>query len=93
MDIRVGKVTHYYNHLGVAVLELDGELKLGDTILFLGHTTEFTQEVTSMEINHHKIQSAGPGMEAALKVDDEVRRGDLIYKVVETHNILEDPVK
>jgi len=92
MDIHIGKVTHYYTRLGVAVLELDDELKLGDTVLFLGHTTEFTQEVSSMEVNHHKIQSAGPGMEVALKVDDEVRKGDLIYKVVETHSSLLDPV-
>ena len=91
MDIRIGKVTHYYNHISVAVLELDGELKLGDVILFLGHTTEFTQEVTSLEVSHRKIHSAGSGMEVALKVESEVRKGDLIYKVVETDPVLFAP--
>ena len=84
MDIRIGKVTHYYSHLGVAVLELDEPLQLGDTVLFLGHTTELVQEVTSLEVNHHKIQAALPGQEIAIKVTEAVRAGDLVYKVVET---------
>ncbi len=83
MDIQVGEVTHYYNRIGVAVLDLSGELKIGDAILILGHTTEFTQKVASLEIEHHKVQSAGAGMEVALKVDEEVCRGDKIYKVLE----------
>jgi translation elongation factor EF-1alpha len=87
MDIRIGKVTHYYSHLGVAVLELDEPLQLGDTLLFLGHTTELIQEVTSLEVNHHKIQVAGPGQEIAVKVTDQVRAGDLVYKVVETEAV------
>ncbi len=83
MEIRIGTVTHYYNHISVAVLELSGELKVGDKILILGRTTDFTQVVTSMEIEHHKVSAVGPGMEVALKVADSVRRGDEIYKIVE----------
>jgi translation elongation factor EF-1alpha len=84
MEIRIGKVTHYYNRIGVAVLELEDVIKTGDTIVFLGHTTDFSQEVTSMEIEHHKIQSAGPGMEVALKVGEPVRSGDELFKVIES---------
>jgi U32 family peptidase len=87
MDIRIGRVTHYYTHLGVAVLELDGPLQLGDTVLFLGHTTELIQEVTSLEVNHHKVQAGGPGQEVAVKVIDPVRAGDFVYKVVETEGV------
>ena len=83
MDITVGRVTHYYNHIGVAVLVLSGELKAGDNILIMGKTTELTQGVASLEINHHKIQSASAGMEVALKVDEPVREGDVVYKVVD----------
>lgn len=82
MDIRIGRVIHYYNRIGVAVLELTGELRVGDTILFLGHTTDFVQKVGSMEIEHQKIMSAGPAGEVAVKVDQETRAGDLVYKVV-----------
>jgi len=83
MDIRIGRVTHYYNRIGVAVIELTGELKVGDTITILGKTTEFTQKVFSMEIEHKKQQAVGAGQEVALKVDEPVRAGDLVYKVAE----------
>ena len=53
------------------------------SILILGHSTDLTQPVRSMEINHQKIHAAGPGMEVALKVDEPVRKGDLVYKVVQ----------
>ena len=67
--------------VGVAVLELSGELKVGDMINIQGHTTDLTQQVNSMEIEHHKIQSASAGMEVALKVAGAVRKGDMVYIV------------
>jgi translation elongation factor EF-1alpha len=82
MNLLIGRVTHYFGHLSVAVLELTGELNTGDTIMVLGHTTDLTQHVESMEIEHHKIQVAGPGMEVALQVPEPVRSGDKVYKVV-----------
>jgi translation initiation factor IF-2 len=83
MDILVGHVTHYYNRIGVAVIELRDELKIGDTILLLGHTTDFTQRVASMEINHQRVLEVGAGQEVAIKVDEPVRKLDQVYKVVE----------
>ena len=82
MDILIGKVTHYYNRISVAVVELVGELRVGDQIAILGHTTEFTQPVESLEIEHHKIQIAEAGQEVALKTWEIVRSGDLVYKVI-----------
>ena len=86
MDVRVGKVTHFFNHLSVAVVELSGELKVGDTICILGRITELDQYVGSMEINHQKVTAVGPGMEVALKVAEPVRTGDVVYKVVKTES-------
>jgi hypothetical protein len=83
METRIGHVTHYYNRIGVAVLELTDDLSLGDRILILGHTTDFTQNVDSLEIEHQKVQAASRGMDVALKVKEPVRKGDEIYKVVE----------
>jgi len=83
MEIRIGKVTHYYNHIGVAVLVLTGELKVGETIHVLGRLTDFDQQVGSMEIEHLKVQLVGPGTEVALKVIEPVREGDNIFKLVE----------
>jgi len=79
----IGRVTHYYKRIGVAVLELSGGLKVGDVVHIRGHTTDFTQPVESLEIEHQKIQSVGPGAEIALKVIERVRKGDAIYKVME----------
>jgi len=83
MDIQIGEVTHYYTNLGVAVLKLSDEIKLGDTIRILGHTTEFLQRVESLEINHHKVHYAAPGEDVALEVWDYVRKGDKVFKVLE----------
>jgi len=84
MDTLVGKVTHYFDRIGVAVLDLTAELKVGDYILILGRTTDIAQPVSSMQIDHHQVQSALPGMDVALLVADPVRVGDKIYKVVES---------
>lgn len=83
MDIRIGRVTHYYNRIGVAVIMLSGPIKVGDTIQILGRTTDLTQKVYSIEIEHRKQQAVEAGKEIALKVDEPVRPGDVVYKVAE----------
>ena len=83
MEKLVGRVTHYYNRIGVAVLELNAEIKVGDTVLFLGHTTDFTQRVYSMEINHQPVLAVGAGQEVAVKVDEPVRKLDEVFKIME----------
>lgn len=83
MNIPIGQVTHYYNRIGVAVLRLTGDLKIGDTVLILGHTTELEQRVTSMEIEHQKVEAVQAGQEVALRVEEPVRKGDVVYKILE----------
>ena len=83
MEVQVGKITHFYNHINVAVLDLTGELKVGDIIHILGHITDFEQRVASLEIEHKKVQSVSAGMDVALQVEELVRNGDCIFKVVE----------
>jgi len=83
MEIEVGRVTHYFNHLNVAILEATGDLKVGDVIHILGHVTDFTQPVGSMEINHSKTRTVKPGDSVALQVVDPVREHDRILKIVE----------
>ena len=83
MDIQIGKITHYYDKIGVGVLVVSSELKVSDTIRVLGDETEFTQVVTSMEIEHEKVQSVGKGTEVAIKLRGPARKGDFVYKVVE----------
>lgn len=85
MEQRIGKVTHYFARIGVAVLELEEGLQVGDTIHVRGHTTDFTQQVRSMEIEHRKMQSVGAGADVAVKVEERVREGDAIYKATGEH--------
>ena len=77
----VGKVTHYFSKIGVAVVELTDELKVGDPISIEGTTTNFQQKVSSMQIEHNNVETAKPGDSIGLKVEDRVREGDKVYKL------------
>ena len=80
---RVGVVTGYYARIGVAAVRLSGgALHVGDYVRFRGHTTDFTQAVESLEVEHTPVQQAEPGAEVALKVSERVRRHDGVFRVV-----------
>ncbi len=83
MGDRIGTVTHYFNHLNVAVLTLEQDLRLGDLVQFLGASTDFGQEVTSMQIDHQPVSEVAAGQEVAVRVRRRVRRGDFVYRVTE----------
>jgi len=83
MEVEIGRVTHYYNHLNVAVLKLTDGLKLGDKIHILGHVTDLTERVASMQVNHHTVVWVKPGEDVAIKVNEPVREHDIVYRVVE----------
>lgn len=81
---KVGIVFSYYNKLGVAAVKLtDGSLKTGDMIHILGNTTDFTQRLDSIQIEHSIVKEAKKGQEIGIKVSDKVRPNDMVYKVVE----------
>lgn len=81
MERRIGEITHYFNKIGVAVLDLRDELSVGDRIHVIGHTTDLIQTVDSMEIDREKVETAGPGDDVALKVEARVREGDELFLV------------
>ncbi len=81
-EVLIGKVTDYFAKIGVAALKIEnGELCLGDTIHFSGHTTDFEQKINSMEIEHQAVDSAKTGDAVGIKVKDRVRHNDKVYKV------------
>jgi putative protease len=80
--ILVGEVTHYYQKIGVAVVELQERLSKGDKIEIERKTTKFAQTVTSMQLNHVDIDVAERGQSIGLKVVERVREGDKVYKIV-----------
>ena len=80
-DVEIGKVTHYFDHLNVAVLALTSPLNVGETIHIHGHSTDFKQTVTSLQIEHQSVQSARQGDDVALKVEHIVHPHDKVFKV------------
>lgn len=79
---KVGKVTHYYDKLGVAIVELGGTLSVGDKIKFVkGGEDLFEQKVESIQIEHQKKDSAGKKDVIGLKTNEEVKEGTEVFKV------------
>ncbi len=79
----IGKVTHYFSKAGVAAITItDGELNVGDTIHVVGHTSNFTQTVDSMQVEHAGVPSAKPGDQVGLRVIEHAREHDNVYRVV-----------
>jgi translation initiation factor IF-2 len=80
---RIGVISHFFSHLGVAAIVLEGELVVGDTIHIKGHTSDFTQKVDSIQLEHKDINLAEKGADIGIRVKEHVREHDVVYKVVE----------
>lgn len=78
--VKVGDVSHYFTNIEVAVVEVIDKLKVGDRIAIRGTTTDFTQLVESMQIDHEQVTEAAPGDSIGLVVKDRVRMGDKVFK-------------
>ena len=79
---RIGFVTHYFGEPSVAVVKLEsGMLRIGDTIHFRGHTTDFEQKVESLQVDHAPVTEVGPKDDFGMKVAGHVREHDVVYKV------------
>ena len=79
--MKVGKVTHYYDNIGVAILELSAPLKVGDKIKFEGHGVDFEQKVTSLQVDHKPVEKASKGEMIGMKTDQKVKEGTDVEKV------------
>ncbi len=77
----IGKISHYFGNIGVAIIELSGTLKIKDTIRVLGGETDFTQTVESMEVEHKKMEQVKKGESVGIKLDEKVREGYKVYKI------------
>lgn len=80
-DKQIGKVIHFYDKLLVAIVRLNGELKIGDEIKIVKGDSEFTQKVESMQIEHEPVIEAKKGSEVGMKVDQETQKGAKVYKI------------
>jgi translation elongation factor EF-1alpha len=79
---KIGSVTHYYNKIKVAIIDLSSNLKVGDKIKFVrGGEDLFTQNVDSIQLEHKYIDSASSGDVIGLRVENEVKEGAEVYKI------------
>ena len=82
MDVQIGKVIHYYDKISVAVIEVKEQpLKVGDTVKISGHDKEFHQTIESLQVEHKQVSELAPGESGAMKVDQPVKEGDVLYLV------------
>ncbi len=77
----IGKVFLYFSKVGVAAIKLTGNLNIGDKIHIKGHTTDFEQQVDSMQIDNKPIKVAKSGDDIGIKVPDKVRPNDTVFLV------------
>ncbi len=77
----IGKISHYFDNIKVAVLDLTGKIKIGDTLRIIGGETDFDQVIDSMEVDHEKVKAAKPGDGVGMKVSQKVREGYKVYKI------------
>ncbi len=76
----IGKVIHYYDKAGVAVVKLNEGLKIGDAIKVVKGENEFEMTVDSMQIDHRPVTECAAGSEVAIKVPTPIKVGALIYR-------------
>lgn len=74
-------MTHYFGHIPAGIIKLTAPLKVGDKIHFKGATSDFEQEVTSMQIDHKDVKEAKKGDEVGIQVTDRVREEDEVFLV------------
>ena len=78
-DNPVGEVTHYYGNLGVAIVKFNQDMPVGKDVTFQGATTDFSQNIASMELDHKSVSLAPRGKEVGMKAKEKVREGDKVY--------------
>lgn len=77
----IGTITHYYGHLNVGIIELNDALKVGDKIHIKGHTSDFTQDVTSIQIEHADVSTGKRGDHVGIKIVAKAHPHDKVYKI------------
>ena len=78
----IGTISHYFEKPEVGVVRLTFDIRVGDTLRFSGHGADFQQAVTSMQLDHVPVETASSGTEVAMKVEQRVREGTQVYRIM-----------
>jgi putative protease len=80
---KIGFVSNYFSKISVAAVEItDGTVSVGDTLHFMGHTTDCESRVSSMQIEHQSVSEAKQGDSVGIKVPEKVRENDKVFKII-----------
>lgn len=82
-EVEIGRVSDFFAHPVVAGIDLTAILKQGDKIHIKGHTTDMELTINSMQIDNVNVEQAKAGDSIGIKVSEQVRRGDIVYKVTD----------
>jgi len=77
----IGRISHFFDHLGVAVIEVSDKLRTGDTIRIIGGDTDFEMKVDSMEMDHERVREASRGKSVGVKVPQKVHEGYKVFRL------------
>lgn len=80
-ETKVGTVTHWYGEISVAGVDVEGDIKIGDTIRIVGATSDFTQTLDSMQIDHEDVEAAKAGDSIGIKAVDHARINDEVFRI------------
>ena len=83
MERQVGRITHYFGRIGVAAVELEDALLVGDSIGVKGHTSDWVQRVDSMQVDGADVERAERGQVVGIKVSEHAREHDVVFKLEE----------
>jgi len=84
VEEKIGIVEHFFSKVSVAAVKItESELKIGDTVHFVGAHTDFQQKIDTMEINRNPVEIVKKGDDVGIKVKDRVREHDVVYKIPE----------
>ena len=78
----IGKVTHFFSKVAVAIVKLEEPLQVGQTIHLKGAHDDFTQEIKEMQYEHQAITDGKTGQEVGVKVDQKVHENDQVFLVL-----------
>jgi len=78
----VGEVSHWFDNINVAGIRLSGDLSVGDRVHIIGHTTDFEQEIVSMQLDNEDVEEAAAGDEIGVKLNARARPGDDVFKAI-----------
>ena len=76
----IGHISHFFSPLNVGIIDLKDSLRVGEKIHIKGHTTDFVQAVSSMQLEHEAVEEGKPGSSIGIKVEQHVREGDEVYR-------------